>query len=141
MRESYGGGGENRHGGFHNRERQTPNEGHGGSGQGRMEPPARGRSGMKEPTNHGGHTHEMARRRESDARVEGHRAVHAGKGQGDHERILHDTHKLHQGSGFVSHGNKYGASAHYREEASEGHSRDPAKFMREEAAERRRGEE
>ena len=96
---------------------------------------------MAEPTNHAGHTHEMARAAEHAARVEGHRAVHAGKGQGDHERILHDTHKLHQGSGFVSHGNKYGASAHYREEASEGHSRDPAKFMREEAAERRRGEE
>ena len=96
---------------------------------------------MKEPTNHGGPTQEMARAAEHAARVEGHRAVHAGTGQKDHERILHDTHKLHQGSGFVSHGNKYGASAHYREEASEGHSRDPAKFMREEAAERRRGEE
>ena len=71
---------------------------------------------MKEPTNHGGVTHEMARAAEHAARVEGHRAVHAGKGQGDHERILHDTHKLHQGSGFVSHGNKYGASAHYRAE-------------------------
>ena len=125
--------------GFH-KPRQVNFE-RGGGGQGRMEPDTKGRSGMKEPTNHGGPTHEMARRRESDARVEGHRAVHAGKGQGDHERILHDTHKLHQGSGFVSHGNKYGASAHYREEASEGHSRDPAKFMREEAAERRRGEE
>ena len=125
--------------GFH-KPRQVNFE-RGGGGQGRMEPDTKGRSGMKEPTNHGGPTHEMARRRESDARVEGHRAVHAGKGQGDHEKILHDTHKLHQGSGFVSHGNKYGASAHYREEASEGHSRDPAKFMREEAAERRRGEE
>ena len=96
---------------------------------------------MAEPTNHAGVTHEMARVHEHSARVERHRAAHAGGGQRDHERILHDTHKLHQGSGFVSHGNKYGASAHYREEASEGHSRDPAKFMREEAAERRRGEE
>jgi len=125
--------------GFH-KPRQVNFE-RGGGGQGRMEPDTKGRSGMKEPTNHGGVTHEMARAAEHAARVEGHRAVHAGKGQGDHERILHDTHKLHQGSGFVSHGNKYGASAHYREEASEGHSRDPAKFMREEAAERRRGEE
>jgi len=125
--------------GFH-KPRQVNFE-RGGGGQGRMEPDTKGRSGMKEPTNHGGPTHEMARAAEHAARVEGHRAVHAGKGQGDHERILHDTHKLHQGSGFVSHGNKYGASAHYREEASEGHSRDPAKFMREEAAERRRGEE
>ena len=125
--------------GFH-KPRQVNFE-RGGGGQGRMEPDTKGRSGMKEPTNHAGHTYEMARAAEHAARVEGHRAVHAGKGQGDHERILHDTHKLHQGSGFVSHGNKYGASAHYREEASEGHSRDPAKFMREEAAERRRGEE
>jgi hypothetical protein len=54
---------------------------------------------------------------------------------------LHDTHKLHQGNEFTSHGNKHGESSHYREEASEGHSRDPGKFMAEEAAERRRGEE
>jgi hypothetical protein len=113
----------------------------GGGGQGAMMPEAKGRAGMAEPTNHGGVTHEVARRREHDARVEGHRAVHAGKGQGDHEKILHDTHKLHQGGGFVSHGNKHGEAHHYREEAGEGHSRDPAKFMREEAAERRRGEE
>ena len=112
----------------------------GGSGQGRMEPPAQGRAGMAEPTNHGGVTHDMARTKEHMARVEGHRAVHAGRGQRDHEKILHDTHKLHQGP-YTSHGNKYGASAHYREEAGEGHSRDPRKFMREEAAERRRGEE
>ena len=125
--------------GFHHRGQVNFEKG--GGGQGRMEPDTKGRAGMKDPTNHAGPTHEMARAAEHAARVEGHRAVHAGKGQGDHERILHDTHKLHQGSGFVSHGNKYGASAHYREEASEGHSRDPAKFMREEAAERRRGEE
>ena len=112
----------------------------GGSGQGRMEPDTKGRAGMAEPTNHGGHTHDMARTKEHMARVEGHRAVHAGRGQQDHEKILHDTHKLHQGP-YTSHGNKYGASAHYREEAGEGHSRDPRKFMREEAAERRRGEE
>ena len=113
----------------------------GGGGQGAMMPEARGWAGMKEPTNHAGHTHEMARRHERDARVEGHRAVHAGKGQGDHERILHDTHKLHQGAPFTSHGNKHGEAHHYREEAGEGHSREPAKFMAEEAAERRRGEE
>ena len=123
MRESYGGDGENRHGGFHNRERQTPNEGHGGHGQGRMEPPAQGRAGMKEPTNHAGHTHEMARRAEHDARVEGHRAVHAGKGQGDHERILHETHKLHQGP-FTSHGNKHGESHHVCQEGQRGTERE-----------------
>jgi hypothetical protein len=67
--------------------------------------------------------------------------VHAGGGQRDHERILHDTHRLHQTDGHYSHGNKYGESVHYREEAGEGHSREPTKFMREEAAERRRGEE
>jgi hypothetical protein len=67
--------------------------------------------------------------------------VHAGGGQRDHERILHDTHRLHQGDGHYSHGNKHGESVHYREEAGEGHSREPAKFMAEEAAERRRGEE
>ena len=98
------------------------------------------KAAMAEPTNHAGHTHEMARRAEHDARVEGRRAVHAGKGQQDHVKILHESHKLHQGA-FTSHGNKHGEAHHYREEAGEGHSRDPAKFMREEAAERRRGEE
>ena len=70
---------------------------------------------MAEPTNHAGVTHEMARVREHSARVEAHRAAHAGGGQQDHERILHDTHKLHQGP-FTSHGNKHGASSHYRAE-------------------------
>ena len=126
--------------GFH-KPRQVNFEGTVGPSEGGGPPHGGPHRHMAEPTNHAGHTHEMARAAEHAARVEGHRAVHAGKGQKDHERILHDTHKLHQGSGFVSHGNKYGASAHYREEASEGHSRDPAKFMREEAAERRRGEE
>jgi hypothetical protein len=96
---------------------------------------------MAEPTNHGGVTHEMARRHEHAARVERHRAAHAGGGQMDHEKILHDTHRLHQTDGHYSHGNKYGESVHYREEAGEGHSKEPAEFMREEAAERRRGEE
>jgi len=112
----------------------------GGSGQGRMEPPNQGRAGMKEPTNHGGHTYEMGKTAAHNSNVDRMRSAHAGLGQGDHEKILHDTHKLHQGP-YTSHGNKYGASAHYREEAGEGHSRDPRKFMREEAAERRRGEE
>ena len=90
----------------------------GGGGQGAMMPPRADKAGMAEPTNYGGHTHEMARRKEHDARVEGHRAVHTGRGGGqrDHERILHDTHKLHQGDGFVSHGNKFGESVHYRAE-------------------------
>jgi hypothetical protein len=89
----------------------------GGSGQGRMEPPAQGRAGMKEPTNHGGPTHERARHAEHAARVEGFRGVHAGGGQQDHERILHETHKLHQGS-FTSHGNKHGESHHIRVESA-----------------------
>ena len=114
MRESYGGGGENRHGGFHNRERQTPNEGHGGSGQGRMEPPNQGRAGMKEPTNHGGHTYGPGRAAGQAKRVEGFRGVHAGGGQRDHEKILHETHKLHQGP-FTSNGNKHGEAHHVRE--------------------------
>jgi hypothetical protein len=127
--------------GFHHRAQVNFEKG--GSGQGAMMPEAKGRAGMKEPTNHGGHTHEMARRAEHDARVAGHRAVHTGRGGGqqDHERILHDTHRLHQGDGHYSHGNKFGESSHYREEAGEGHSREPAKFLAEEAAERRRGEE
>jgi hypothetical protein len=65
-----------------------------------------------EPTNHAGHTHEMARRHEHNARVEAHRSVHAGKGQQDHE--MHESHKLHQGS-YSSHGNKHGEAHHYRE--------------------------
>jgi hypothetical protein len=125
--------------GFHH-PRQVNFERGGAGSEGGSPPHGGPHKHMAEPTNHGGVTHEMARTKEHMARVEGHRAVHAGKGQSDHEKILHDTHKLHQGP-FTSHGNKYGASAHYREEAGEGHSRDPRKFMREEAAERRRGEE
>jgi len=113
----------------------------GGGGQGAMMPEGRAHRHMAEPTNHGGHTHEMARVHEHAARVEAHRGVHAGKGQRDHEKILHESHKLHQGEPFTSHGNKHGEAHHFREEAGEGHSREPAKFMREEAAERRRGEE
>jgi hypothetical protein len=109
---------------------QRVNEEKGGSGQGRMEPPNGGRAGMKEPTNHAGHTHEMARRHESDARIEAHRAVHAGKGQRDHERILHDTHKLHQGP-FTSHGSKHGESHHLRNEESPAHERRESKAERE----------
>ena len=127
--------------GFHKPRQVNFDRGTGPSEGGGPPHGAAARKHMAEPTNHAGVTHEMARRREHDARVEGHRAVHAGKGQGDHERILHDTHKLHQGDGHYSHGNKFGESSHYREEAGEGHSRDPGKFMREEAAERRRGEE
>ena len=129
MRETYGGDGENRHGGFHNRERKTPNEGHGGHGSSAMSPGGGKHRHMSEPTNHAGHTHEMARRHEHDARVEGHRAVHAGKGQMDHERILHETHKLHQGP-FTSHGNKHGESHHIREGESASHERHESKAER-----------
>jgi len=100
--------------GFHHPHRV--NEEKGGSGQGRMEPPNQGRAGMKEPTNHAGHTYEPARHAEHAARVESIRSAHAGHGQADHERILHDTHKLHQGT-FTSHGNKHGESHHIREPA------------------------
>ena len=96
------------------------------------------KAAMAEPTNHAGHTH--THQGEHNARVESMRNAHAGAGQRDHAKILHESHKLHQGA-FTSHGNKHGEAHHYREEAGEGHSRDPAKFMREEAAERRRGEE
>ena len=113
----------------------------GGGGQGAMMPEGRAHKPMAEPTNHGGHTHEMARRHEHQANVDAMRNAHAGKGQRDHEKILHETHKLHQGEPFTSHGDKHGAAAHWREEAGEGHSKEPARFMREEAAERRRGEE
>ena len=68
----------------------------GGSGQGRMEPDVKGRAGMKEPTNHAGHTHELGRRHESDARIERMRGSHDDHSMGQHEKILHDTHKLHQ---------------------------------------------
>ena|SRR6516164_122050 len=88
----------------------------GGGGQGSMPPHgAPAKKHMAEPSNHAGVTYEMARTREHSARVEAHRAAHAGGGQQDHERILHDTHKLHQGP-FTSHGNKHGASSHYRAE-------------------------
>ena len=89
---------------------------------------------MKEPTNHGGHTYEMARTREHSARVEAHRAAHAGGGQQDHERILHDTHKLLQGP-YTSHGNKHGAAHHWRGEEGPAHERTES-----EAERRREGE-
>jgi hypothetical protein len=86
---------------------------------------------MAEPTNHGGVTHEMARRAEHDARVNAIRNAHAGAGQREHEKILHDTHKLHQGNEFTSHGNKHGAGHHWREGSA-------AEERGESAAERRR---
>jgi len=104
----------------------------GGSGQGAMMPQGRAHKPMAEPTNHGGHTHEMARRHEHQANVDAMRNAHAGKGQRDHEKILHETHKLHQGEPFMSHGNKHGAAHHWRDEESPAHER------RESAAERRR---
>jgi len=104
----------------------------GGSGQGAMMPEGKAHKHMAEPTNHGGHTHEMARVREHQANVDAMRNAHAGKGQQDHERILHETHKLHQGNPFTSHGNKHGAAHHWRDEEGPAHERS------ESAAERRR---
>ena len=72
---------------------------------------------MKDPTNHAGPTYEAGRHAEHAARVERFRGVHAGGGQQDHEKILHDSHKLHQGM-FTSHGNKHGESHHLRERES-----------------------
>ena len=86
---------------------------HNTNAQGRMEPPAQGRSGMKEPTNHGGHTHSGERQAAQGARIAAFRGVHAGGGQRDHAKILHESHKLHQGT-FTSHGNKHGESHHIR---------------------------
>ena len=87
---------------------------------------------MVEPTNHGGRMHEVARRDEHAARVERHRAAHAGGGQRDHEKILHETHRLHQGDGFVSHGDKHGAASHWRRgEESPAHERGESKAERE----------
>jgi hypothetical protein len=67
----------------------------------------------KEPTNHGGHTHEMARRHEADARVHATRERARGKeeapGRG-HEmqhRSLKGDAKEHEQS-------KFGASVHWR---------------------------
>jgi len=99
--------------GYHHRHSQGHD--HNTGAQGRMEPNVQGRAGMKQPTNHAGHTYEPGRHAEHAARVEAFRGVHAGGGQQDHERILHDTHKLHQGT-FVSHGNKHGESHHIRSE-------------------------
>jgi hypothetical protein len=104
---------ENERGYHHPRQHNFPDEHM--RGQGRMEPDTKGRAGMREPTNHGGHTHEMARVHEHNARVESMRSMHAGVGQREHEKILHDTHKLHQGNEFTSHGNKHGAAHHWRE--------------------------
>jgi hypothetical protein len=128
MKESYGGGGENRHGGFHNRGRQTPHEGHGGSGQGRMAPAGGKHKHMSEPTNHAGHTYGMHNTHAHNARVEATRGIHTGKQMDGHERILHETHKLHQTDGHFSHGTKHGESHHVREETA-GHVRETGKEL------------
>src|SRR6516225_6716972 len=86
----------------------------GGGGQGAMMPEGKAHTPMSEPTNHAGHTYEGGRMREHAARVEGMRK-HGGAGQQDHEKILHETHKLHQGP-YTSHGNKHGAAHHWRSE-------------------------
>ena len=72
------------------------------------------KAAMAEPTNHAGHTH--THQGEHNARVESMRNAHAGAGQRDHEKILHDTHRLHQGDGHYSHGSKHGAEHHIRGE-------------------------
>ena len=95
---------------------------------------------MAEPTNHAGHTHEMARRSESDARIERHRGSHDDHAMGKHERILHDTHKLHQGHEPVSQ-SKHGASHYIRAGEGEAGEESPAHERRESAAERRRERE
>jgi hypothetical protein len=89
----------------------------GGSGQGAMMPGGGGKKGMAEPTNHAGHTHAMSRRHESDARIERHRSSHDDHSMGKHEKILHETHKLHQHGAVVSQ-SKYGASHYLREHES-----------------------
>jgi hypothetical protein len=88
---------------------------------------------MSEPTNHGGHTYSGVMQGQHVARVERHRAAHAGGGQRDHEKILHETHRLHQGDGFVSHGDKHGAASHWRRDGEEGaaHERRESKAERE----------
>ena len=109
--------GENRRG-FHHP--NAVNMEKGGSGQGRMEPPAQGRAGMKEPTNHAGHTYDKARGAEHNRNVERMRGAHAAHhGYRDHEQILHETHKLHNGD-FTSHGNKHGASSYLRRDEERG---------------------
>jgi hypothetical protein len=121
---------ENRYG-FHGRGRQGHN--HNTGNQGAMAPGgAAGKKHMSEPTNHAGHTHEMARRHEHDGRVESMRNAHAGHGPQAHEKILHESHKLHQNPGqHISHGSKHGEAHHVREE----HDREPsAHHAREESA-------
>ena len=101
---------ENMRGFHHPRQHNFPDEHM--RDQGAMMPESKGRAGMKDPTNHAGHTY--GGQAAHDKRVEAHRSVHAGKGQQDHEKILHETHKLHQGP-FTSHGNKHGEAHHVRE--------------------------
>ena len=149
MANTYGGSGDNR-AGFHGRGRVTPNEGHGGSGQsegrrvegtghhmGAGERPI-SKGNMSEPTNHGGHTHGMHHAAAHNARVEATRSVHTGSagGQQGHEKILHETHRLHQSSEpHFSHGNKHGESHHLRD-SERGDT--PAHERSESAAERKR---
>jgi len=102
--------------GFHHPRQENFEKG--GSGQGAMAPGGGKHRHMSEPTNHGGHTYDMARTHEHHANVEAMRNAHAGRGQQDHEKILHETHRLHQGDGHVSHGSKHGAEHHIREHES-----------------------
>lgn len=97
--------------GFHGPGRQGHDHNKGGASGGEHQ--GGSKKGGGEPTNHGGHTY--GGHAAHNARVESMRNAHAGHGQQDHERILHDTHKLHQNPGqHVSHGNKHGESSHYR---------------------------
>ncbi|HKD77903.1 MAG TPA: hypothetical protein VKB76_20520 [Ktedonobacterales bacterium] len=104
--------------GFHGRHRVGHD--HNTGMQGRMEPDTKGRAGMKEPTNHGGHTYGGKHQAAHQSNVEHMRAMHAGRGQADHERILHETHKLHQTGNYNEHGNsKHGESHHIRNDKGE----------------------
>src|SRR6516225_7411648 len=110
MRESYGGGGENKRG-FHNPPSERPDHNRGASTGGGA--PHGGAKKAGEPTNHGGHTYSGVMQAAHTAAVEHMRGMHAGKGQMDHEKILHQTHKLHQGGDHnVLGSSKHGAEHH-----------------------------
>jgi len=92
---------------------------HNRNAQGRMEPNSGGHRHMSEPTNHGGHTHDMMHTREHQRNVESLRNAHAGRGQHDHEKILHETHKLHQTGNYNEHGNSIHGEAHHHRMGSD----------------------
>lgn len=122
----YGFHGRHRQGHDHNANAQGAGKKVGGTGG--KEPGGMAKKHMEAPSNHAGHTYEMARRHEHDRRVEATRGLHTGKQMHGHERILHETHKLHQHDGHISHGTKHGEAHHVREE-SEGHIRETGKEL------------